>query len=87
MVTLKKLQGGAMSDKPNAPIGLMIRLPADLHEQVRQVASGSSARPKASLNETVIFLLRAGLAALKKAERAENEPGEWMPESLELVEA
>lgn len=75
-----------MSDSENR-IGLMVRLPADVHAEVVRVSKGSTARPATSLNSAVVFLLRAGLAALKKAERSENEPGEWVPESLELVEA
>ena len=68
-----------MSDSENR-IGLMVRLPADVHAEVVRVSKGSAARPATSLNSTVVFLLRAGLAALKKAERSENEPGEWVPE-------
>ena len=70
-----------MSDSER-PVGLMVRLPPDLHEQVRRFAGASPARPKASLNETVIFLLRAGLAAVKRSETSETEPGQWAPELL-----
>lgn len=69
------------------PIGLMVRLPADLHEEVRRFSEGSTTRPQASLNATVVFLLRAGLAAVRRAERSENDLGPWEPEPLELVEA
>jgi hypothetical protein len=71
-----------MSDSEK-PIGLMVRLPSDLHAELARVSKGSAARPKTSLNETIIFLLRVGLAALK---RNENEPGQWVPELLETVE-
>lgn len=75
-----------MSDS-DKPIGLMVRLPPDVHAEVARISKGSATRPATSLNSTVVFLLRAGIAALKKAERPESEPGEWVPESLELVEA
>lgn len=68
------------------PIGLMVRLPADLHAEIARVARGGVTRPATSLNNAVIFLLRAGLAALKKAEQAENESGQWAPEMLEALE-
>lgn len=68
-------------------IGLMIRLPPDLHAEIVRVSKGSENRPATSLNNAVIFLIRAGLAALRRSEQSENEPGVWLPESLELVEA
>ncbi len=68
------------------PIGLMVRLPPDLHAEVMRVSKGSATRPSTSLNSTVIFLLRAGLAALKKAEQSETEPGQWEPEELEELD-
>lgn len=57
------------------PIGLMVRLPPDVHAEVVRVSKGSATRPATSLNSTVVFLLRAGLAALKRAEQSENESG------------
>lgn len=75
-----------MSDS-SKPVGVMVRLPVDLHEEVRRFSEGSAARPQASLNATIVFLLRAGLGAVKRAERSENDLGNWAPESLELVEA
>jgi hypothetical protein len=70
-----------MSDSEK-PIGLMVRLPADLHAEVVSMSKGSTKRPATSLNNTVIFLIRAGLAALK---RAEKESGEMSPELLEVA--
>jgi hypothetical protein len=66
-------------------IGLMVRLPADLHAEVARISKGSAMRPATSLNNSVIFLLRAGLAALKRAEQSEESPGNWVPELLETV--
>lgn len=65
------------------PIGLMVRLPPDVHAEVVRVSKGSAVRPATSLNSTVVFLLRAGLAALKKAE--ETGSGPWVPELLEAA--
>ncbi len=74
-----------MSDSEK-PIGLMVRLPADLHAEVVHISKGSATRPATSLNSAVIFLLRAGLAALRKAEQTEGkEPGKWEPELLEAL--
>jgi hypothetical protein len=64
------------------PIGLMVRLPADVHAEVVRVSKGGATRPSTSLNSTVVFLLRAGLAALKRAEQSENEPGPFEPADL-----
>jgi hypothetical protein len=73
-----------MSDSEK-PIGLMLRLPPDLHAAIVRYAAGSATHAATSLNRAVVFLLRAGLAA--QGERSEPKPGEWMPESLALVEA
>ena len=70
-----------MSDNEK-PIGLMVRLPPEVHAEVMRVSKGGATRPATSLNSTVVFLIRAGLAALKKAEQSENEPGQWEPELL-----
>lgn len=75
-----------MSDS-SKPVGLMVRLPVELHEEIRRFSEGNAARPQASLNATIVFLLRAGLAAVKRAERSEADLGNWVPESPELVEA
>lgn len=75
-----------MSDREKL-IGLMVRLPADLHAEIVHVSKGNEKRPATSLNNTVIFLIRAGLAALRRSEQAETEPGPWAPETLGLVEA
>lgn len=66
------------------PIGLMVRLPPDLHAEVVRVSKGSTARPATSLNNAVIFLIRAGLAALKRSEQAESESGQWEPALVEV---
>jgi pectin methylesterase-like acyl-CoA thioesterase len=75
-----------MSDSKKA-IGLMVRLPPELHREVEQYAQGTAMRPPISLNSAIVFLVRAGLAALRRAEQAENESGNWEPAGLELVEA
>ena len=67
------------------PIGMMVRLPPDLHEAVKRFAEGSARRPPASLNAAIVFLLRAGLVAFEKGERSEKEPGPWVPELLEAA--
>lgn len=68
-----------MSDEET--IGLMVRLPRELHERVKRFSQGNGKRPKSSLNATVVFLLRAGLESVERAAKSENEPG-----NLELAD-
>ena len=63
-----------MSDQDDARITL--RLPKELHEQLVRLARGDKRRPPASLNATIVFVLRVGLEALEK------EPGQWAPELM-----
>jgi hypothetical protein len=74
-----------MSDSEK-PVGLMVRLPPELHRAVVAYAAGSDRHAETSLNKAVVYLLRAGLAAVERATKAENEPGQWVPELLETVE-
>lgn len=60
-------------------IGLMVRLPSDLRQEIVEFAAGSAARPRTSLNSAIVFLLRAGLAAVKRSEHREIEPGKFQP--------
>lgn len=56
------------SDKP---VGLMVRLPANLHEDVKAFAAGTAKRPPTSMNQAIAFLLRAGLSAVELWENTE----------------
>ncbi len=47
-----------------------LRLPPDLNREVRALARGSSTKPPARINDTILFLVRKGLEAI----RAEQEP-------------
>lgn len=67
-----------MSDKPE-DVRITLRLPKDLHEWLNEVAAGDKRRPPASLNSTIIFVLR------RAKELMESEPGNWTPELLEAV--
>lgn len=64
-----------MTDKPE-DVRITLRLPKDLHEWLNEVAAGDKRRPPASLNATIIFVLR------KAQEQSEKSPGPWMPELL-----
>jgi hypothetical protein len=61
-----------------------LRLPGDLHSELARYAAGNGTRPPSSLNSTIIFVLRAGLAALRRAEQgqAENRPGQFVSELM-----
>jgi hypothetical protein len=64
-----------------------VRFPKEVHDAIMHLAAGSEHRPPSSFNQTLMFVVRAGLAALKRAERSENEPGQWVPAGLDTVEA
>lgn len=66
-----------MDDKQK-PVGLMVRLPPELHEQIVKFAQGTTTRPPTSMNLAIIFLLRTGLAQLEKLERG-DEGGNSVP--------
>ena len=69
-----------MTDKAE-DVRITLRLPKDLHDWLNRLAAGNKRRPPASLNGTIIFALQIAREALEK------EPGQWVPEPLELVEA
>lgn len=64
-------------------VRITLRLPKELHEWLARLAAGDRRRPPASLNRTIVFVLEAG----KRALESESDLGQWVPESLELVEA
>lgn len=63
-----------MSEPKEPLVPLMTRLPKDLHAAVKKFSIGNGKRPKASLNDTVIFLLTRGLQA--EGAKVETEPGQ-----------
>ena len=48
-------------------IKMLVRLPADLRQEIERIAQGGQAYPPTSNNAALIFLLRAGLRALGKS--------------------
>jgi hypothetical protein len=52
-----------MEDRKEEAVPLMTRLPRNLHAAVKKFSQGNGKRPKASLNDTIIFLLGQGLKA------------------------
>lgn len=67
-------------------VGIMFRVPADLHEEILQEARGDSLRASTSLNETLIFLVRAGLRCVREERqrllKKDDTPGNSRPEVL-----
>lgn len=63
-------------------VGLMLRLPFDLREELKKYAAGNGKRPRASLNATILFLLRSGLNAERQKEQGETQPGPMFPALL-----
>lgn len=51
-----------------------LRLPPDLDTEVRDLAKGDGKRPPAGINDTILFLIREGLKAIK----SEKEPGQLL---------
>jgi hypothetical protein len=52
-----------------------LAMPPDVDKAVREYAKGDTRRPAASVNETIVFLIRKGLEAAKK----ESTPGQPEP--------
>lgn len=56
-----------MEDKPKkSSERFPLRLPGDLDAEIRKMAQGDGRRPPAGINDTILFLLREGLKAVKK---------------------
>lgn len=51
-----------------------LRLPPELDTEVRELAQGDGKRPPAGINDTILFLIREGLKAIK----SEKEPGQLL---------
>lgn len=49
-----------------------LRLPEDLDAEIRALARGTSNRPPAGINDTIVFLIRKGLKALKAEQASGN---------------
>lgn len=69
-------------------VGIMFRVPPDLHKEIVEEAQGDDLRAGASLNETLIFLVRTGLRCLREErqrrlqQRKEDASGNSRPEAL-----
>ena len=65
-----------MTSKPKKSGGRFpLRVPDDLDEEIRALARGNGSRPPAGINDTLVFVLREGLKALKQQEQTEKKPG------------
>lgn len=52
-----------------------LRLPEEVDAEIRALAKGDGKRPPAGINETILFLIREGLKAIK----SETDLGNWVP--------
>jgi hypothetical protein len=70
-------------------VRVTLRLPGDLHTDVAEFAKGDRTRPKASLNETLVFLVRAGLDQQRRQQEAAQAPrgAEAVPEAAGAAHA
>jgi hypothetical protein len=62
------MQGEDMNTASNKPTPVTIRLPAELHQQIVELARGDDTRPPSSIQETYAWLLKRALQALPKRE-------------------
>jgi hypothetical protein len=69
-----------MSEGQVEDVRLTLRISPELYERIAKLARGNGRRPAAKINPTIVWLLERAL------EQAEQEPGNWVPESLETVE-
>jgi hypothetical protein len=66
--------------KEDLVIRQTVRFPKEVHEAI-EAARGAPGKPKASFNDTLLYLVREGLKATGQAVK-ETEPGNWVPELL-----
>jgi len=55
-----------MDDEKKPSGRFPLRLPEEINQEVRKLAQGDGKRPPAGLNETILFLIREGLKAVKE---------------------
>jgi hypothetical protein len=60
-------------DSTQKPGRFPLRLPDDLDKEIRQLAQGNENRPAAGINDTIVFLIRKGLAAVKESKESGNK--------------
>lgn len=60
--------------EPEDDVKFTLRIPKDIYEAAVKYAKGSAGRPKTSINNTLVFLIRYGLAQQqrKQAENPDN---------------
>ena len=60
-------------DKPKkASERFPLRLPEEMDAEIRALAKGDGKRPPAGINDTILFLLREGLKAVKSEKESGN---------------
>lgn len=55
-----------------------VRFPKRIHAAV-EAARGEPGKPKASFNDTLLYLVREGLKATGREIKGESEPGNFVP--------
>lgn len=63
--------------KDDLTIRQTVRFPQEVHAAIEAVR-GEPGKPKASFNDTLLYLVREGLKATGHAMQ-ETEPGQWVP--------
>jgi hypothetical protein len=73
--TLLARKGESVDKKPKKSAGRFpLRLPDDVDAEIRALAQGDGRRPPAGINDTILFLIKEGLKAVK-----ESKPGQFPP--------
>ncbi|MEI8307681.1 MAG: hypothetical protein WCF99_11530 [Chloroflexales bacterium] len=61
-----------MAETESDDARVALRIPKELHAKVVEFSKGNGRRPKSSINATLVFLIRAGLAQQRKQASSEN---------------
>jgi hypothetical protein len=61
-----------MSEDNAQEVRQTVRFPKEVHDAIAQLAAGDSKRPPSSFNQTLLFVLRKGLAAVKESKESGN---------------
>jgi hypothetical protein len=69
---------GAMTEDEKSMVRQTARFPRSLWRAIEE-ARGEPGKPRASFNDTLLYLVREGLKATGRPVPTEAEPGNWTP--------
>jgi hypothetical protein len=78
--TLLLTKGKTVDKKPKKNTGRFpLRVPDDVDAEIRSLAQGDGKRPPAGINDTILFLIREGLKAVKEGKSGQLPPALMTP--------